>query len=114
MVTTALNAPEELGLNATLSDSLCPAAIVIGRTGPASEKYLVETVALLTVTETGPEFVARTVKVLLLPAATLPNVKLALASERVLVCWPVPPALTPTQPTSPAVLATSNNTAATR
>jgi hypothetical protein len=38
------------------------------------------------VTDAGPEFVAVTVRVLLLPVATLPNSKVDVSRERVLDC----------------------------
>ncbi len=101
IVTVALKAPAALGLNVTLSGVLCPALIVTGRLGAVKEKYLVETDALLILTDADPEFVAVTVRVLLLPAATLPKSSVAVSRERVLeCCWPEEPAaLTPWQPT---------------
>lgn len=47
--------------------------MVTGRLGAVSEKYWVEIVALLTVTDPGPGFVALSVRVELLPAATVPK-----------------------------------------
>lgn len=97
----ALKATAALGVNWMLIVMLCPAATVIGRLGEIREKYLVEIEALLTVSDAGPEFVAVTVRVLLLPAATLPKSRLVDSRERVLdCCWlEEPAALTPWQPT---------------
>ncbi len=101
IVTVALKASAALGVNVTLSGVLCPALIVTGRLGAVKEKYLVETDALLILTDAGPEFVTVTVRVLLLLAATLPKSSVAVNRERVLeCCWPEEPAaLTPWQPT---------------
>jgi hypothetical protein len=80
--------------------ALCPAATVIGRLGAIREKYWVEIAALLTLTDAGPEFVAVTVRVLLLPAVTLPKSRVAVSRERVLDCFWLeePAALTPWHP----------------
>jgi hypothetical protein len=86
MESAALKAPTALGVNWMLIVVLCPAATVIGRLGATREKYLVEIAALLTVTDAGPEFVAVTVRFLLLPAATLPKSRVVLRRERVLDC----------------------------
>ena len=80
----ALKAPTASGVNWMLIVVLCPAATVIGRLGVTREKYLVEIAAALTVTDAGPEFVAVTVRVLLLPAATLPKSRVVVNRERVL------------------------------
>src|SRR5271169_2344319 len=82
MASVALKAPAALGVNLMLTVMLCPAETVIGRLGATREKYLVEIAALLTVTDAGPELVAVTVRVLLLPAATLPKSRLAVSRER--------------------------------
>jgi hypothetical protein len=76
--------------------------MVTGRLGAVREKYLVEIVALLTVTDAVPELVALTVRVLLPPAATLPKFKLESARERLLLGGGfevVLAALKPIQPT---------------
>lgn len=83
MVTVALKVPAALGENEKLSFALCPAAIERGRAGLVREKDLVEIEAALIVIEALPEFVAVRVKVLLLPAATLPKSRLTLERERV-------------------------------
>jgi hypothetical protein len=61
-----------------------------------------DTVALLTVTATDPEFVAVTLRVFVAPATTLPKSMLAFASEMVPICCCVClgglPALSPAQP----------------
>ena len=86
MESVALKAPGALGANLMLIVALCPAGTVTGRLGAAREKYLVEIVALLTVTDAGPEFVAVAVRVALLPAATLPKSSVVLSRERVVGC----------------------------
>jgi len=58
-----------------------PAARVMGRLGDVREKYFVETAALLIVTDFVPEFVAVTLRVLLLPLATLPKLRFRALSE---------------------------------
>jgi hypothetical protein len=73
-------------VNVTLSVVLCPALIVTGRLGAVTEKYRVETAALLIVIDVAPEFVAVTVRVLLLPALTLPKSRLRLPRERLPFC----------------------------
>ena len=89
---------------------LCPAGTASGRLGAVREKYLVEAEALLIVTDVVPEFVAVTVRVLLLPAVTLPKSTLRLPKEREPVCcWPEPAALTPWQPTRQMRTAKSSN-----
>ena len=82
IVAVALKAPAALGVNWTLRLELWPAARVVGRLGAVSEKYLLEIVALLIVTDALPVFEAVTVRVLLLPGATLPKLRLAFPSER--------------------------------
>jgi hypothetical protein len=102
MVTVALKSPPALGANSMVIGTLCPAPMVTGRLGAVREKYLVEIVALLTVTDAVPELVALTVRVLLPPAATLPKFKLESARERLLLGGGfevVLAALKPIQPT---------------
>jgi len=53
----------------------------MGRLGDVREKYFVETAALLIVTDFVPEFVAVTLRVLLLPLATLPKLRFRALSE---------------------------------
>jgi hypothetical protein len=84
--TVALYEPAALGANLILSGVLCPAAMVTGRTGAVREKYLVEIAAPLMVTGAVPEFVALTVRVLLLEAVTEPKLTLLVPRDRVLVC----------------------------
>lgn len=100
MAAVALKVPAALGVKAILIVALWPAATVRGRVGALREKYWVEIATLLTVTDAEPEFVAVTVRVSLLPAATLPKFRVAAPKESVLLCcWPEgPPALTPWQP----------------
>ncbi len=71
----ALKLPAALGLNARVSDELCPAAMVTGRLGAVSEKYFVDTEALLMLTELLPVLLTESVSDLLLPAAALPKFK---------------------------------------
>jgi len=100
MVTVALKIPAALGVNLMLIVVLWSAATVTGRLGAVKEKYLLEIETLLMVTDAGPEFVAVTDRVLLLPAATLPKSRVADSRERVLCCWlEEPAALTPWHPT---------------
>jgi hypothetical protein len=80
--------------------ALWPAARVAGRLGALREKYLVEIVAPLMTTDALPEFVAVTVRVLLLPGVTLPKLRLAFPRERLPTAFvEPPPALTPWHPT---------------
>jgi hypothetical protein len=101
MEAMAVKAPAAFGLKTTVTGVLCPAAIVTGRLGALIEKYFVEMVTLLTVTEAVPVFVTVTVKVLLVPAVTLPKSKLAPLNDKVPVCccWLELLVLTPWQPT---------------
>lgn len=71
----ALKLPATLGVNARVSDALCPAAIVTGRLGAVNEKYFVDTAALLMLTDVFPVLLTPSVSILLLPAATLPKSK---------------------------------------
>jgi len=77
MAAVALKAPAAFGVKRTVIGVLFPAARVVGRVGAVREKYFVEIAALFTVTEAVPEFVAVTVRVLLLPVVTLPKFKAA-------------------------------------
>jgi hypothetical protein len=83
MEAMAVNAPATLGLKTTLTGVLCPAGIVTGRLGALIKKYLVEMVTLLTVTEAVPVFDTVTVKVLLVPAVTLPKSRVAPLKDKV-------------------------------
>src|SRR5271165_412524 len=49
--TVPLKGPAAFGVNLKLSDVLCPAARTTGRLGAVKEKYLVESAALLIVTD---------------------------------------------------------------
>lgn len=69
----ALKLPAALGVNARVSDALCPATIVTGRLGAVSEKYFVDTEALLMLADVFPVLLTESVSTLLLPAATLPK-----------------------------------------
>lgn len=82
MAAVALKFPAALGVNATVSDALCPAAILTGRLGAVSAKYFVETEALLTFIELVPVLLTDSVSVLLVPAGTLPKFKADAANER--------------------------------
>jgi hypothetical protein len=70
---------------------------VTGRLGALKEKYLVETVALLIVIAVVPVFVADTVSILLVPAVTLPKLRLVLPHDKPPVGGGEP-VLTPWQP----------------
>ena len=64
--------------------------MLAGRLGALSVKYFVEMETLLMLTEAAPVFDAEKVKVLLVPAVTLPKSRLALLSRIVptcVVCW---------------------------
>lgn len=56
--------------------------MVTGRLGAVIEKDLVVIASLLIVTGVFSEFVAVTVRVLLLPAATLPKLRVVLPNDR--------------------------------
>jgi hypothetical protein len=57
--------------------------MVAGKVGAVTEKLASDTVALLTVTDADPEFVAATVSVLVAPAVMLPKSMLAFARDSV-------------------------------
>ena len=82
----ALKAPAALGLKTRLTDVLWPGRIATGRVGALKEKYWLEIVTLLTVTEAMPVFDAVIVSVLLVPAATVPKSTLAWLRVNVPVC----------------------------
>lgn len=69
----ALKLPAALGVNASVRDAFCPAAIVTGRLGAINEKYFVDTDALLMLADVFPVLLTESVNTLLLPAATLPK-----------------------------------------
>lgn len=95
IVIVALKAPAALGENVRLTVVLCPAAIDAGRLGEVRVKYLVEIAALVMLTVPEPVFDAVIVRVLLLPATTLPKEMDPLAKESVPTGCVVFPALTP-------------------
>jgi len=84
--TVALKGPAALGENTRLRVEFWPAVIVIGRLGPLREKYLLETAALLIVTEAAPVFEAVTDMVLVVPAVTLPKSRLRLLRSKLPDC----------------------------
>ena len=57
----ALKLPAAFGLNASVSDALCPAAIVTGRLGAVNEKYFVDTDALLMLADVFPVLLTESV-----------------------------------------------------
>lgn len=62
--------------------------MVAGKLGAVTEKMLLDTFALLTVTAADPELVAVTVRVFVAPATTLPKSMLAFAKDNVpSCCW---------------------------
>jgi hypothetical protein len=69
-------------VNWTLIGVLCPAVIVIGSPGPATEKCLSDIEASLIVSGAEPELVAVTIRTLLLPGATLPKSRLVAPKAR--------------------------------
>lgn len=84
--TFAIKLAGALGLNLMLSVSLPPAGSTRGRLGLLRAKYLVETEALLMVTDFVPEFEALTVRVLLEPTETLPKFRVPADRPRLPVC----------------------------
>ena len=78
----ALKFPAALGANARVSDALCPAAIVTGRLGAVSEKYFVDTDALLMLADAFPVLLTESVSTFLLPAATLPKSKACAPNDK--------------------------------
>ncbi len=104
--TVPLKVPAEFGVNLTLRGVLCPGPTTTGRLGAVREKYLLDIAALLTVTALVPEFVAETVIVLLVPAATLPKLRAIVANDKSPLAGGAElPALTPWHPTSMLTLA---------
>lgn len=84
MVAVALNVATAFGVKLTVTVTLCPEATVAGRLGETSVKNWVEIETLLTVTEDGPEFVAVTDRVAVLPTVTLPKFSVGLLTDNVL------------------------------
>ena len=82
IVAEASNVPAAFGVKLKVRDTVCPAARAAGRPGDVNAKYLLEMAAALMLTGAFPEFVALSVRVLLLPAATLPKFKPELPRER--------------------------------
>ena len=78
----ALKLPAALGLNASVSDALCPAAIVTGRLGAVNEKYFVDTDTLLMFADVFPVLLTESVSILLLPAATLPKFRACAPNDK--------------------------------
>jgi len=97
--------PAADGANETLKVVLWPAVKVIGKPGEVREKYLVEMAMLEMVTDPGPALVTPAVRVLVLPAATLPKSRAATPIERVPVGLEEP-TLNPWHPTRNARPAT--------
>lgn len=82
----ALKVPAPVGANFTVTDTLWPAGTVTGRLGETSEKYLLEIAALLMMTGWVSELVAVTMRVLPVPAGTVPKFRLAVLKARSPVC----------------------------
>ena len=82
IVAEASNVPAAFGVKLKVRDTLCPAASAAGRVGDVNAKYLLEMASALMLTGAFPEFVALTMRVLLMPGATLPKFKAELARER--------------------------------
>lgn|ERR1700683_1386666 len=85
-VTVALKVPAALGLKTKLTGMLWPAIIAAGRVGALNEKYWLEIDALLSVMEAVLVLDAVNVNVLLVPAVTLPKLRLAPLRDRVPAC----------------------------
>lgn len=81
-----LNVPTVFGEKVILIVALCPARIAVGNVGDVNAKFWLEMVALLTVTDKFPVFVAVNVKVLLLPAETLPKSRPEVAIDKRFDC----------------------------
>lgn len=82
-------APEAVGVNCTLKDTLCPAPMVAGFESPLIPKGAPLTVAGLIVRLMFPVFVSFTVWLELCPTVTLPKLTVAGVMVR-LACIPVP------------------------
>jgi len=80
IVAATAPAPETLNVHVNVVDEC--AASAAGRVGDVNAKYLLEMAAALMLTGAYPEFVALTMRVLLMPGATLPKFKAELARER--------------------------------
>ena len=95
-VSVPLNVVAAFGVNETLRVMLPPAAIETGSVGDAIAKYLVEMETPVTMTAFSPEFVAVTVKVLVVFEGTFPKSRLVFPSTRLPIgSWFEPLALTP-------------------
>lgn len=81
----ALNVPAAFGVKLMYTGTLCPAAMVIGKAGPAREKYFVEMLAVVIVIDADPEFVTVIERFLLVPAFTLPKSRELTANASVLL-----------------------------
>jgi hypothetical protein len=90
MLKVPLNVVAALGVNEMLRAVLRPAPTDTGNVGDASEKYLDENDIPLMVTDLFPEFVAVSMRVLLVPGLTFPKFRLALPRTNVEDCWPEP------------------------
>ena len=86
-------APEAVGVNCTLKDMLCPAAMVAGFESPLIPNGAPLTVAGLIVRLMFPEFVSFTVWLELCPTVTLPKLTVAGVMVRP-ACMPVPVSVT--------------------
>jgi hypothetical protein len=82
IVAEASNVPAAFGVKLKVRDTLCPAASAAGRLGDVNAKYLLEMAAELMLTVAFPEFVALTVRDLVMPGTTLPKFKAELPRER--------------------------------
>lgn len=85
-VAVAVNVPAASGEKETVIGTLCPTATVMGMLGEVSAKYLLENDTPLTLTESGPELDAVKVRVLVVPACTLPNCSVAIFNKSVVCC----------------------------
>ena len=85
-VSVALNGAAAFGVNEIVALAFCPAAIVMGRVGETSAKYLVENEAPVIVSALFPELVALMVRVFVVPGLTCPKSRLAFPRSKFAYC----------------------------
>jgi hypothetical protein len=81
IVPVALKAPATFGAKEIVMTAFCPAAIDAGKVGLVTVKYLVEIDALVIVIALCPVLVAEIESALLVPAFTLPKLRVALEND---------------------------------
>src|SRR5579863_6434206 len=109
-VTAPFTLPDEVGANVTSNVALCPAVSVTGALIPPSVNPAPLMLACEMVTLELPELVTLPERDCVFPMVTLPKLRLFGVEPRIPdeLCVPVPPALTPWQPSSNARPANSN------